>query len=92
MIVLDGYVGPTLPCWFWIRPGQQGRRQVISETAVVTVEIPMLLAPKGADVMEGDRINGIADRRGKVVYGGILSILSVVPVHDHQEITCEAVA
>lgn len=77
----------ALACWLYVPRG----RQATTDATTVTVEQPRLLAPKGTDILEGDRINVIKDRLGVTVYGGILNILSVVPKHGHLEVVCEQV-
>lgn len=79
----------SLSCWFYVPRGRQP--QVTTDAATVTLEQPRLLAPKGTDIAEGDRINGIVDRLGASVYSGILNITSVVPKPTHLELVCEQV-
>jgi len=76
------------PCWLTVRDeGVEADRQ----RGTVVFESLRLLMPNGTDITERDRISGVTDRRGNVVYAGVLGIESVLPAHSHLELSVKQV-
>lgn len=77
------------PCFYYF--GRKGEESVVPERTAV-VEGPALLLPLGADVTEGDRVNGITHKDGSTIVTGLLEILTVTRHHTQLEATLRAVA
>lgn len=77
----------SLACFFYVGTG--GAEQARQRGTVVFEQLRMLV-PKGTDITEQDRINGIVDRRGTSIYAGALNIESVTPAHSHLELRLES--
>lgn len=76
-----------VPVWSW----STLEREVLGEKAAV-VEDLRAIVPRGTDVTERDRLNGITDRRGNVVRPGPLMIEAVVNRRDHLELVLRGVS
>jgi hypothetical protein len=50
-------------------------------------EFTGVLVPKGTDVQEGDRLEGITDRRGNVIFPGPMMVDAVGELIDHRRLT-----
>lgn len=72
----------TVPAWLW----SQNEAEIADTVKLAVVEQLRMLVPKGTDVTETDRINGVVDRRGNPVRAGILVIESVVRRKAHLEL------
>lgn len=90
----DGFgqpVAPTwatavvLPCRAW-----NARRDPVrdGEKVVRTQEIRAAF-PLGADIIEGDRLESITDRRGTVLFAGPLFVETIVSQPTHREVVLE---
>ena len=77
----------TFPCWAWSRQ----RRDVIDGSKSALVEDFRMLIPITADVLPGDEISSITNRRGVELFAGRVKIETVQQKHDHQEAGLEAV-
>jgi hypothetical protein len=75
------------PCYYW-QPRQgvetQGERNYLAYGH-------QLLLPLGVDIAEGDRINGITDRRRGVVCADVLAITAIMRKPDHLLLTLEVI-
>lgn len=80
----------AMPCWLYYAP--QGRIAYGDPRAAPVLEQPMMLVRKGENILERDRIQGVRDRQGNVIYLGVLVVVSVRPVHNHTELTLESVS
>lgn len=78
----------SLPCWVH---GSTEREAVTAETTAVVTDLKALI-PLDSDVTESDRISGVKDRQGNVVYAGILGIETVLFARTHLELTLSQVA
>jgi hypothetical protein len=72
----------AVPCWFWVTQ----EREMTGPDATAVVEDFWMIVPKRADIVEQNRINGVTDRRGVVLYAGALLIESVVSHREHQQL------
>lgn len=77
----------TVPCWLF----SQVEREVMGTKTAVVEDLRMLV-PRGTDVTELDRINGVVDRRGISVRAGILVIESVVRRADHRALSVRGIS
>lgn len=82
----------AMPCFFYVETGRAAGGEAVRQRGTVVAERLRMLAPKGTDVTERDRINGVTDRRGTVIYAGAINIESVTPSHDHLEIRLGSVS
>ena len=78
----------SLACWLYSRV----EREVMDSRKTAVVEDLRLLVPKGTDVTERDRINGVLDRRGSTIRSGILLIESVVNRRSHLELVVRGIS
>lgn len=78
----------AMPCWVH---GSTEREAVTADTTAVVADLKAL-APLGTDVTESDRINQVKDRKGAVVYSGILGIETVLFARTHIELTLSRVS
>lgn len=84
-----GQPGPTswettahVACWAW----QGGGRRSQQVPRVVESDEPTMIVPKGTDVVSGDRVLEVYDRRGTVVFENPLYVDAVVRRLDHLEV------
>lgn len=76
-----------LPCYGWSRS-----RQVVADgEKVVTVQEMRAIFPTDADIVEGDRLQEITDRRGTVVFPGPLMVRTAQAKPGHVEFMLERV-
>lgn len=99
----DGYGNPpapawgalhaALPCWYYVpvARSQQGA-EIVRERGIIVQEHSMMLIPSGTDITERDRVVSVSDRQGVSITPVAMNILSVVPRHDHIELTLRAVS
>lgn len=81
-----------LPCWFYVGgTGGASGGEIVLDHRTIVAEALRVLVPKGTDITERDRINGIHDRLGADVYAPVMNIRSVTPHHDHLELQLESV-
>lgn len=73
----------AMPCFLY---GTTEREAVSDERTVVVTKLKMM-APVSADVTEQDRINGVTDRRGRVIESGLLHVEVVLRKQTHNELT-----
>ena len=78
----------ALPCFLTTPRGGE----IVRERGTTVAEAQVLLVPKGTDITELDRVNGVNDRQGNAIREGILRIVSVVAAHTHLEVALEASA
>lgn len=78
----------SLACWLYSRV----EREVMDTRKTAVVEDLRMLIPRGSDVRESDRINGVTDRRGSIIHAGVLLIESVVRRVDHLELAVRKIA
>ena len=50
-----------------------------------------MIVPRGTDITEEDRVNGIADRKGTVITAGVFDIKQIVRKPNHLLLVLEAV-
>lgn len=75
-------VGLEVPCRVWSSEVQGARLQV-EDSQQTFIQRPAGIVPLGADVMEGDRITGVYDRRGAQLFDQMY-VDAVLPRADHQ--------
>lgn len=73
----------SMPCLLY----GSAEREAVSDAKTVVVADLKLIAPKGTDITERDRLNGITDRRGNVIRAGLLGIAGVLLKRDHLELS-----
>lgn len=78
----------TIPCWAWSKQ----RRERVDGNKSALIEDLRALFPLDADVLAGDEIVNITDRRGRVLVAGRIQIETMQRKHDHQEAGLERVA
>ena len=78
----------TLPCFVWSKQ----RRDVVDGSKTAMIEDLRALFPLGADVVAGDEIARINDRRGDQLLAGRFQIETTQRKHDHIEAALERVA
>ncbi len=78
----------TLPCFVWSKQ----RREVVDGIKTAIIEDLRALFPLGADVVAGDEIASIDDRRGNELLAGRFQIETTQRKHDHLEAALERVA
>lgn len=91
----DGYGHPDAPNWVqhiaslacWLYT--QAKQEVIDAEKNAVVEDIRMLVPRGTDITEQDRINGVVDRRGTSIRAGIMSIRAVINRRSHLELVLE---
>ena len=67
------------PCWVWSKQ----RREIIDGSKIAIVGDLRALFPLGADVLAGDEIARIDNRRGDQLLAGRFKIETTQRVHDH---------
>ena len=72
-----------LVCWAW----SQSRTEVFDQQKVAVVEALKMIVPLGTSIDERDRVNGIKDRDGNVIFSGIFGIEAVQRKPGHVEVT-----
>lgn len=72
-----------LPCWAW----STARDEVVDEDKIAVVESMEMIVPLGTSIDERDRVNGIKDRAGVVIFSGIFNVESVVRRPGDLEVT-----
>lgn len=77
-----------VPCRWWT----QAEREVVGPDKTAVVEDAKVIMPKGTDVREADRLNGVTNKAGAVVRAGVLVIESVVSHRDHLELGVRGIA
>jgi hypothetical protein len=75
-------------CWFW----SDAEREAVGPTDTRVVEDARAIMPRGTDVREADRLNGVTERDGTLVRAGLLQIESVVNRRDHLEVLLRGIA
>jgi hypothetical protein len=80
----------ALPCYVWSKQRQGAQERADAVRTVVIDEIRMIV-PKGTDITERDRVNGVTDRLGNPYLSGILNIRGVQERLTHRELLLEAV-
>ena len=78
----------TLPCFVWSKQ----RRDVVDGSKTAMIEDLRALFPLGADVVAGDEISRINDRRGTQLLAGRFQIETTQRKHDHIEAALGRVA
>ena len=78
----------TVQCLAWSKQ----RRERVDGNKTVLIEDMRAMFPLGADVLPGDEIVDITDRRGRVLIAGRIQIETMQHKHDHQEAGLERVA
>ncbi len=78
----------TVPCWAW----SSNERLVVDGDKLANVETFRAMFPKGADVVEGDEIVNIRDRRKVILFPGRFALQKIQFKHDHLEADLQAVA
>lgn len=76
-----------LPVWSW----SSVEKETMAEKIAV-VEDLRAIVPKGTDITEADRLNGIRDRNGNVLRAGVLMIEAVVNRRSHLELVLRGVS
>lgn len=94
----DAYGQPDAPAWyphltqqacyFW-QPSTQWGEQMGERNADIYAH--RMIVPKGTDVTEEDRVNGVADRKGSEITAGVFDIKQVVRKPNHLLLVLEAV-
>ena len=77
----------TVPCFVWSKQ----RREIIDGSKIAIIEDLRALFPLGADVVAGDEIASIDDRRGAELLAGRFQIETVQRKHNHLEAALERV-
>ena len=75
------------PCWVWSKQ----RREIVDGSKIAIVEDLRALFPLGADVVAGDEIASIDNRRGAELLAGRFQIETVQRKHNHIEAALERV-
>lgn len=78
-------IGNEIPCAAWFSSGDTQS----NADRVVPVEGRKVIVPRGTDILEGDKINGINDRRGNSIFSGVMRIELVAPRRDHLELSIQ---
>ncbi len=78
----------TFPCWAW----SSSDRETVDGNKSALVGSFRAMFPRNADVVAGDEIANITDRRGAVLFAGRFQIETMSFAHDHLEAGLEAVA
>jgi hypothetical protein len=78
------------PCFLYVAALGRAGREAIAVDRSIAVRSYALLLPKGVDVIERDRVNGVVDRRGVVLLSGAMNIRAVTQHHGHVEVELEA--
>ncbi len=78
----------TFPCWAW----SSADRGIVDGDKSALIESFNAMFPRDADVVEGDEIVNITNRRGVILFGGRFQIETMQFKHDHLEADLEAVA
>ena len=94
----DAYGQPDAPtwyphlvqqaCYFWEPSSQRGEQMGERNADIYSHR---MVLPKGTDITEEDRVNGIADRKGTVITAGVFDIKQIVRKPDHLLLVLEAV-
>lgn len=82
-----GTLTEALPCWLVMRSGVEA----VSPEATVVVQKTTLIVPLNTDIREADRVNGIKNRLGVTILGGVMDVTNVDSHHDHLEVTLDLV-
>ena len=77
----------TVPCFVWSKQ----RREIVDGSKIAIIEDLRALFPLGADVVAGDEIASIDDRRGAELLAGRFQIETVQRKHNHLEAALERV-
>lgn len=78
----------SLACWFW----QTAEREVVGDKAAIVGDMKMIV-PRGTDITEADRINGITSKNGiTTIRSGVLLIEAVIPRRDHLELMLRGIS
>ncbi len=97
----DGYGAKATPTWsehiasqpcFFYRERRMSSEEVVRTSGMIRHDMLRLMVPKGTDITEKDRINGVTERDGTVIETGYMNITSVLHSHTHLEIRLEKVA
>lgn len=75
-----------LPCRAWFQKG----RELVGDLNVV-IEDRRMVCPRDTDIVEGDRVAEVKDRRSRLVFDGPMRIESVGRRKDHLALMLEAV-
>ena len=78
----------TFPCWAWSNTD----REVVDGDKNALVEDFRAIFPRRADVVAGDQIAQITDRRGVTLFGGRFHIETMSFAHDLQEAGLQVVS
>lgn len=78
-------INDDVPCAAWFSSGDTQS----NEDRVVPVEGRKIIVPRGTDFAEGDRISGISDRRGNVLFSGVMRVELIAPRRDHLELSVQ---
>jgi hypothetical protein len=76
------------PC-YWYQPSNSGGEQQGERN--VRIYTQQMLTPWEVDITEGDRINGIKDRRGDDLTTEVFNVVAIVYKPDHLLLTLEVV-
>jgi hypothetical protein len=74
-------------CWSWSTVEKE-----VQAEKIAVVEDLRAIVPKGTDVTERDRLNGIRDRIGTVIKPGVLLIEAVVNRRTHLELVLRGIS
>jgi hypothetical protein len=94
----DAYGQPDAPtwyphlvqqsCYFWEPSSQRGEQMGERNADIYSHR---MVVPKGTDITEEDRVNGVADRTGTVITTGVFDIKQIVRKPNHLLLVLEAV-
>lgn len=76
------------PCYFWEPWAQRGEQMGERNADIYSHR---MVVPKGTDITEEDRVNGVADRMGTVITAALFDIKQVVRKPNHLLLVLEAV-
>lgn len=79
------------PCFYFGLLFQRQGRELITEMQGEAISEFGVMIPLGTDITAEDRINGITDRGGTVLVGGLINIKSILYHHTHMELKLERV-
>lgn len=97
---VDGYNQPLPPTWethitaqpcYLFTPSAGAPGEILDEDKGAVVGGHRLLVPLGTDVTEGDRINGVTDRRGQTVNANLFNVRLVIRKPDHRLLLLETI-
>lgn len=78
----------SLPCYLWA----DAEVEAVSADRTAVVTDWRMVAPKGTDVTERDRVAEVRNRIGAVIMARPMQVRTVMPRPDHLELQLQAVA